>query len=778
MPVAVSNVVRIRNKYRINTPFVEDAKILFSSRYTYNPPNPPVGRGYPLDAFYDRVGTIGFFLDNSDYFNTNLGRVSMMSSTSMFPVTLDTIDCSQLPHVHANAQTDISGKDVTIEYVKGGTFTQTAGWPACQPQATGGSCPYVCNATTLPAGLYQIWNATVTFDGVSYPVQLAMPDDNSNPGLNPAFVDPNRLFNFRTEFFESGMFVQFLLWDMQVQSDGSSTWVPVTQFKQEEPAGSTFNSAGVRVTVYNNRPVLEVSNDGSDTYHFLNDQFSIPADVSGVPSAEPRIEFTDSINWVFNDQSALTLVARLNRTSTSDVNVALKITGTAAGMSYINNDFSNPTILTIPAGSLTGSITFNLGGSFPSGTDYATIFMTRSCNGMIGTVPAEKVTFVNLPRRPHLTQKYDFGVQGPFSNYDFFVTINTVPSQDFSPLMQYNFEAGVGGKVGLHLASGQKLAEFTASDVSATVASSPISSSCQRFSTGTSCSTGYSWVAGREYRLRLAPLAADDRDWKATVMDMETAVETEIGRIHLADAAPYTGFGGLLDDSKRPNGFVDWFSSTNACGTFSAAKVTWRGPYASDGRYNPTRAEVVYGSGSCPQSNGSSLGCPLFTSDLGGSTVRSVAEGTNVWAAAPCSSSTLTNDDFDAAKLITSLPYGDEVNTLAAAPPPPTDDPTTSGGSCGASQHSATVWYKYTPSATGQLRVSAVGSNYDTILAVWTGTRGHLKQVKCNHHNSTNAGNESEFDFQAAGGTTYYVELAGYRTAGGGVGSVRVYPKP
>src|SRR5438552_1584658 len=334
MPVAVSNVVRIRNKYRINTPFVEDAKILFSSRYTYNPPNPPVGRGYPLDAFYDRVGTIGFFLDNSDYFNTNLGRVSMMSSTSMFPVALDTIDCSQLPHVHANAQTDISGKDVTIEYVKGGTFTQTAGWPACQPQATGGSCPYVCNATTLPAGLYQIWNATVTFDGVSYPVQLAMPDDNSNPGLNPAFVDPNRLFNFRTEFFESGMFVQFLLWDMQVQSDGSSTWVPVTQFKQEEPAGSTFNSAGVRVTVYNNRPVLEVSNDGSDTYHFLNDQFSIPADVSGVPSAEPRIEFTDSINWVFNDQSALTLVARLNRTSTSDVNVALKITGTAAGMSY------------------------------------------------------------------------------------------------------------------------------------------------------------------------------------------------------------------------------------------------------------------------------------------------------------------------------------------------------------------------------------------------------------------------------------------------------------
>src|SRR5262249_58778538 len=110
---------------------------------------------------------------------------------------------------------------------------------------------------------------------------------------------------------------------------------------------------------------------------------------------------------------------------------------------------------------------------------------------------AEKVHFVNLPRRPHVTQKYDFGQQGPFSNYDFFVTINTVPTQDFSPLLQYNFEAGVGGKVGLRLASGQKWADFTANDVSATVASSPISASCQRFSTVTSCSTAYSWVAGR-----------------------------------------------------------------------------------------------------------------------------------------------------------------------------------------------------------------------------------------------------------------------------------------
>ncbi len=777
-PVALSSIVRIQNKYRINTPFLENAKLLFSSRFTYNPPNPPPGRGYTLDAFYDRASSIGFWLDNSDWYDAAVGRTSLQSSTSMFQSQLLTIDCGDLPRIRANVQTDISGKDLVIDYVKGTTFTQTSGWPACQIQAGDQSCPYMCTATTLPPGTYQTWTATVTFDGVAYPVTLAMPADTADPGLIPAFIDPSRLFNFRTEFFETPDFVQFLLWDMKVQTQGSNTWVPVTQFTQNEPFGTTYNSSGARLTVYNNRPVLEISNDGSDTYHFLNDQFSIPADVSGVPSPEPRIEFTDNINWVYTDESSLKLVAKLDRTSTSPVTVSLKITGTAGATSYINQSF--PVTLTVPAGSLTGSVSFPLSGTFPSGTDSATIYMTRSCNGMIGTVPAEKVTFVGFPRRPHVTQKYDFGVQGPFTNYDVFTTINAAPSQDFSPLMQYNFEAGVGGKIGLHLNGGQKYAEFTALDLSPTATSSPSTASCQRFGTsgtgGTSCSIAYSWATGREYRLRIAPLGSDNRDWRATVLDMETAAEMEIGRVHLTDAAPYTGFGGLLDDSKRPNGFLDWYGSTNACGTFAATSVTWRGPYASDGRYNPVRAEVVYGGGSCPESNGSAAQCPVFTADLGGSTTRTVAEGTNVWASTPCSSSTLTNDDFNNAKLVTTLPYGDEVNTSTATQA--ADDPTTSGSDCGASKHSGSVWYKYTPAANQVVRVSAVGSGYGTIVAVWTGTRGSLTQAACNHLNTNNAGSESELDVGLTGGTTYYFELAGYQTTAGGVGAIRIYPSP
>jgi hypothetical protein len=434
----------------------------------------------------------------------------------------------------------------------------------------------------------------------------------------------------------------------------------------------------------------------------------------------------------------------------------------------------------VPANSLTGTISFNLAGTFPGPTDSATIYMHRSCDAMIGTVPAQKITFPNAQRRPHVTHQYEFGTAGPFANYDVFLTVDTLPSADVSPLMQYTFEGGAGGKVGLRQVGGQKWADFTAGDISAGATSSPLTGSCQRFGTlgtgGTSCNVVYNWVAGREYRLRLAPLQADNRDWKATVMDMETGAETEIGRIHLDDASPYTGFGGLRDDAQRPNGFFDWFGGSSTCGSYPAAKVRWRGPYASDGRFNPTRAEVVYGSGSCPQSNGSASACPLFTADLGGSTARTITEGTDVWAASPCASSTLTHDDFDAAKVIAALPYGDEANTLTATQAG--DDPTTSGASCGASKHSASVWYRITPGTSQTLRVSAVGSGYDTIVAVWTGTRGALTQVACNHDNANNAAGESELDFGATAGVTYHIELSGYQATGGGTGAVRVYPAP
>jgi hypothetical protein len=204
--------------------------------------------------------------------------------------------------------------------------------------------------------------------------------------------------------------------------------------------------------------------------------------------------------------------------------------------------------------------------------------------------------------------------------------------------------------------------------------------------------------------------------------------------------------------------------------------VTWRGPYASGGLYNPTRGVVSYPAGVCVQSNATSTGCPVLRLDAGGSTVRTAADGTDLWAAAPCAANAFTHDDFNNAKIVGVLPYGDEARTFTATSA--VDDPVTSGASCGTSAHSASVWYKYTAASSQQVRVSAVGTNHASILAVWQGTRGALTQVACNHQNAANGGNESELDFAAVNGQTYYVELAGYQSTGGGIGSVRIYPTP
>jgi hypothetical protein len=71
-----------------------------------------------------------------------------------------------------------------------------------------------------------------------------------------------------------------------------------------------------------------------------------------------------------------------------------------------------------------------------------------------------------------------------------------------------------------------------------------------------------------------------------------------------------------------------------------------------------------------------------------------------------------------------------------------------------------TVWYHFTPVATGGIQIDTLASDYDTVLAVWTGARGSLTQVVVN--DDSGGGSQSEVQFLAEAGTTYYIEVAGY----------------
>ena len=95
-------------------------------------------------------------------------------------------------------------------------------------------------------------------------------------------------------------------------------------------------------------------------------------------------------------------------------------------------------------------------------------------------------------------------------------------------------------------------------------------------------------------------------------------------------------------------------------------------------------------------------------------------------------------------------------------------------GEAGEPDHAGTagqlnsVWFKWTAPATGKVTVDTAGSNFDTVLAVYTGTAlGNLQQVAAN--DDTPATVQSEVTFAAVAGTTYYFAVDGYRLAAGEV---------
>lgn len=110
------------------------------------------------------------------------------------------------------------------------------------------------------------------------------------------------------------------------------------------------------------------------------------------------------------------------------------------------------------------------------------------------------------------------------------------------------------------------------------------------------------------------------------------------------------------------------------------------------------------------------------------------------------------NDDFDAAVVIAGLPFTESVSTSeatsAADDPPP---------SC-VDGVGHTVWYQFTPSADIRLDANTFGSDYDTVLLIYTGTRGALTEIACN---DDVLGLQSRATFDALAGVTYFFMVGG-----------------
>jgi len=115
----------------------------------------------------------------------------------------------------------------------------------------------------------------------------------------------------------------------------------------------------------------------------------------------------------------------------------------------------------------------------------------------------------------------------------------------------------------------------------------------------------------------------------------------------------------------------------------------------------------------------------------------------------------VSNDDISASLRITTLPFRLTVTSFEATEA--VDDPAST--KCGLNPGLATVWYKYRPSTNVMVHMDTIGSNYDTYMAVWTGTRGSLTEVACNDDASTTVF-ASAINITLKAGVLYYIEVA------------------
>jgi hypothetical protein len=81
-----------------------------------------------------------------------------------------------------------------------------------------------------------------------------------------------------------------------------------------------------------------------------------------------------------------------------------------------------------------------------------------------------------------------------------------------------------------------------------------------------------------------------------------------------------------------------------------------------------------------------------------------------------------------------------------------------SGATC-VSESGTAVWFKYTATANGSVRVATTGSSYNTVLQVHTGDCLSLVPVVCDH---VTCNLRSVAVFEGTAGVTYLIRAAGY----------------
>jgi hypothetical protein len=115
-----------------------------------------------------------------------------------------------------------------------------------------------------------------------------------------------------------------------------------------------------------------------------------------------------------------------------------------------------------------------------------------------------------------------------------------------------------------------------------------------------------------------------------------------------------------------------------------------------------------------------------------------------------------TNDLSTSPIVISSIPFSTSQNTIGATTS--STDPVNTA--CMGDKGFGSVWYGYTALDNTYITIDSGGTNYDTILAVWTGIPGNFKSIVCNDDVSISPLIQtSAVSFATKFNTTYYIEV-------------------
>jgi len=81
----------------------------------------------------------------------------------------------------------------------------------------------------------------------------------------------------------------------------------------------------------------------------------------------------------------------------------------------------------------------------------------------------------------------------------------------------------------------------------------------------------------------------------------------------------------------------------------------------------------------------------------------------------------------------------------------------------------ASVWYKLTSATTRRVSISLAGSNFDTLLAVYTGTAVNALTLVAQNDDASASTNTSRVSFTASAGVTYRIAVDGFNGAQGNI---------